>query len=70
MDKFESGWIGVSLAVSRQEIELLIQRLKELHSGTIGHFHLRNEDFLSEEGISDIEITTMGAGESDNMTVD
>ena len=69
-EKFKSGWVGISLALSPDEIDLFIQRLTELKIGRIGHFHVRNEDFSAEEGISDIEITTIGGNESDNMIID
>ena len=70
LEKFDSGWVGVSLALSSEEVEVLIQRLRELKSGEINHFHLRNKDFTLTEGIADIEITTMGKEELDNMTID
>lgn len=70
LEKFESGWVGVSLALATDEIELLIQRLNSLKSGNITHFHLRNEDFTPSEGMADIEFTLIGSGEPDNMVID
>jgi len=70
LKKFDSGWIGISLALGEKEIELLLRRLNELKTGEIGHFHLRNEDFGPAEGVADIEITTIGKEELDNMTID
>ena len=69
-EKFDSGWVGLSLALSPKEIELLLRRLNELKVGEINHFHLRAEDFESDEGVADIEVTTIGEGETDNMTID
>jgi hypothetical protein len=70
LETFDSGWVGLSLALGNEEIDLLLRRLNELKSGDINHFHLRNEDFESKEGMADIEITTMGKNEQNNMTID
>lgn len=70
LEKFDSGWIDISLALATEEIDLLLRRLNALKSGEITHFHLRNEDFSLSEGIADIEITTIGEGELNNMKID
>lgn len=70
LERFESGWLGISIALRDEEIDLLLRRLTQLKSGDIRHFHLRNDDFHSDEGVADIEITTIGEQEQDNMTID
>ncbi len=70
LEKFESGWVGISLSLDSEEIKLLIRRLSALESRSITHFHLRNEDFTLSEGIADIEITTFGGSELSNMKID
>lgn len=70
VEKFESGWIGVSLALSSEDIDLLIHGLQELKSRDIDHFHFRNDDFSSDIGIADIEITRMGKEEKSNLTIE
>jgi len=69
LEKFDSGWIGLSIALGKSEIDLLLRRLNQLQSGEIEHFHFRNDDFESEEGVADIEITTIGKEEHDNMAI-
>lgn len=56
LKKFESGWVGLSLAVTRGDIDLLIQRLSALKSGDIGHFHLRTNNFDGDPSVADVEI--------------
>lgn len=70
LEKFDSGWVGVSLALSTDEIELLLQRLASLKSGDITHFHLRSDDFSPCEGIADIEFCLIGEQEPNNMVID
>jgi hypothetical protein len=57
LEKFDSGWVGLSLTLDVSEIEALMIRLQKLSSGEIGHFHIRNDDFSAEEGVADIEIS-------------
>lgn len=70
LDIIDTGWVGLSLALEAEEIELLLRRLNELKSGNIKHFHFRNADFESQNGVADIEITTIGKDETSNMTID
>jgi len=70
LEKFDSGWVTLSIALGKEEIELLIRRLNELKSGGLGHFHFfRNDDCEAAEGVADIEITTIGEDEADNMLI-
>ena len=58
------------MALSQEEIELLIRRLSQLKLSEITHFHLRNEIWENGEGVADIEITLVGNEETDNMIID
>jgi hypothetical protein len=69
IEKFDSGWMGISLALGKEEIELFVRRLNKLKAGEIGHFHFRNENFGPDEGVADIEITTIGKDDVDNMVI-
>ncbi len=69
LEKFNSGWVGVSIALSEEEIDVLIQKLNQLKNDQVKHFHFRNEDFNSEEGVADIEITMINE-KDDNMIIE
>jgi len=70
VEKFESGWIGLSLALTKSQIDSLIARLCELKEEKIGHFHIRSDDFSPEIGIADIELSLNTNGSPANMTID
>lgn len=70
VDKFKSGWIGISLAFGDEEIEVLIRRLEALKAKEIAHFHLRNNDFSRNAGIADVEISMRGDAEADNLWIE
>jgi hypothetical protein len=69
IEKFESGWIGLSFAISIQEIDDLVSMLNLLKNGKIGHFHLRACDWSGKEGIADVEFSIKGENDNDNMIV-
>lgn len=65
LDKFESGSVGVSLELRTEEIGQLIERLEQLRSSKIGHFHIRCDEFGSGSVLADIEFSVFeGAGDS------
>jgi hypothetical protein len=66
---FKTGWHGISIALKPSEIAGLIDRLKQLESSKLGHFHFRS-DFSQDGGIGDVEISLMGDEERDNLTLD
>ncbi|WP_145170667.1 hypothetical protein [Rubripirellula lacrimiformis] len=70
LEKFDSGWVGLSLALGRSEIDVLIQKLNELKSGELDHFHFRCDNFDASEGVADFEITTSGAGDVNNLIIE
>ena len=70
LEKFDSGWVSLSLALAPDEIVVLRERLKELANGSLQHFHIRCNNFDADEGIADIEISMTGVDSPQNMTID
>ena len=70
IEEYSSGWCGIFLRFDSKEIDRLIESLRLLQEGEIGHFHLvNNSDFSDERGIADIEISLKEKEEQDNMQV-
>lgn len=65
-----SGWIGISMALSHEDIDGLIRALEKLKSGELEHFHIRRDEWPDEPMVSDIEISTQGEHEISNMYVE
>lgn len=53
LEDFKTGWFGLSIALTDQDIARLIQRLEEIRASK-GHFHIRSA-FKGSGGIGDIE---------------
>lgn len=53
---FETGWAGISLVLSIEEIDKFRELLLLLKTGQLNHFHLRRNDWDSGPSIADIEI--------------
>lgn len=68
LEDFKTGWYGVSLALTRSDIDRLIDALTTLKS-TKGHFHLRS-DFQGSGGIGDVEVSIQSDHEDSNLTLD
>ncbi len=68
-ERFESGWLDLSIALCADEIDELVSLLEGLKKGEVDHFHLRATDFSAKEGVADIEFTTQGEDEPDNMGI-
>ena len=69
-EQFESGWLGVSIALTDQEVSQLIDRLRELQRGELGHFHVRNDRWEGDLRVADIESSMKGVEEADNMQLE
>jgi hypothetical protein len=69
LNQFESGWVGLEMALSAEETDALKDRLEELKRGDIGHFHLRNDGWDAESGVADIQISLMGLNDLNNMSI-
>lgn len=57
LNNFESGWIGLQVEISPEEIDLLVEKLVLLKSRKLGHFHIRCGDFGESVGVADIEFS-------------
>jgi hypothetical protein len=68
-ERFESGWLDLSIALRADEIDELVSLLGCLRRREVGHFHFRAIDFSAKEGVADIEFTTQGEDEPDNMGI-
>jgi len=66
-ESFGTGWIGLSIALRRDEIDQMILLLQELKRAEFDHFHLSSTDSSANEGVADIEVTTQGEHVPDNM---
>ena len=66
---FPSGWIGLSLSLKAEEIDVLISRLQYLKSKSDGHFHFHGADHSGTPGIADIEISFSPPEEADDMKI-
>jgi hypothetical protein len=69
LERFESGWVGVFLALRPGEIDALISWLESLKHGANRHFHLAATDWSGSEGVADLEIGLQGEDEIDNMAI-
>lgn len=57
LNKFPSGWVGMSLTLTDEDINKLVSRLTSLQNGKCGHFHIRRDDLSGEPSVADIEIS-------------
>jgi hypothetical protein len=68
IEDFKTGWYGMSLRFSPDEIDRLILLLGKLKEGKSNHFHLFNSNnFANCSGIADVELSMKGDDEIDNM---
>lgn len=51
---FQTGWYGIQIGMTHQELVLFIERLSLLRDEKIPHFHLTS-DYSQSGGIGDIE---------------
>ena len=70
IEKFDSGWIGVSLSLAPHEIDLLVDRLKALRAGEVGHFHVRQNRWGPSPGVADIEFSLAEPADNDELTIE
>ncbi len=68
LSAFKSGWHGLSVELSLNEIDHLINALENLKSGA-DHFHFRS-DFTGEPGIGDIEVSCCGTTTHRDLVLD
>ena len=68
-NEFESGWIGITLELRPEEVDVMIDRLQSLKGGSIGHFHIVQEKWSGKTGIADIEVSINGGDQPDDMVI-
>jgi len=56
LENFNTGWVGLKIALKTKDIDTLINNLILLKKEPSQHFHLSSSDFEGENGVSDIEI--------------
>lgn len=67
IDDFETGWYGMRISVRKNEIDILIEQLRQLKKDENKHFHI-SSDYEGEGGVGDIEFSVQGE-EKDNMSI-
>jgi hypothetical protein len=70
VEKFESGWIGIALSLSPQDVEQLIGKLQALRQGDLGHFHVRQNLWGSTPGVADLEFSMEQAEEEAELSIE
>lgn len=71
INKFDSGWSGITFSLKREEIDLMLTRLRELNEGKISHFHFRCDDFeQSTPNIADVEFSINTACKADDLSIE
>ena len=68
LEDFATGWSGLAIGLSDQDIALLIDKLKALRSSK-GHFHARS-DFSGTPGVGDIEFYWVESGSDTNLVLE
>ena len=65
---WNNGWHGLSLGISAQELDRLIQLLEQLRSDPDQHFHV-SSDYSGSGGLGDIEFYVAPANAPHNMHI-
>ena len=68
LEDFATGWFGLQVGLSDQDIALLIDKLNALRSSK-SHFHARS-DFSGSPGIGDIEFYWVESGADSNLVIE
>ena len=63
---WQNGWFGVELALSPEEIEALIGRLRMLQQEPDQHFHLTST-YQESGGLGDLMVYVQDPSEQSNM---
>ena len=68
LEHFTTGWFGLEIGLSDQDIAILIDRLNALRESK-RHFHARS-DFSGTPGIGDIEFYWVENGSGSNLVIE
>ena len=63
---WKNGWFGVELGIAKNEIDVIIERLKMLKEEPDQHFHV-SSDYKAQGGLGDITIYVQAPDEHNNM---
>ena len=66
IEEFETGWYGIGIGISIQEIDTLIDLLQMIKSDPEQHFHISSE-YKGQGGVGDIEVYVMEENQEHNM---
>jgi hypothetical protein len=69
IEHYGNGWSEISIEITKNEIDRMIELLRMIKSGMMDHFHIVSK-FEGKPGIADIEIRTMDEDEKSNMILD
>ena len=68
LEDFKTGWFGLSIGLTDDEIGLLVRRLQELQASR-GHFHARG-DFTGPGGVADIEFSWQEHSQTGGLSIE
>lgn len=66
LNDWNNGWFGVSLGVAAEEIDRLIDSLRQIKTDPSQHFHI-SSDYKGIGGLGDIEVYVREEDEKDNL---
>ena len=66
LEDWKNGWYGVQLAVTAEEIDVLVERLQMLKAEPDQHFHL-SSTYQGNGGLGDITVYLQAPSEPSNM---
>lgn len=67
LEDFRTGWYGINISLRDDEIDVIIEHLKNLKKDNSQHFHIAS-DYEGDGGIGDIEISVKDNGQN-NMSI-
>lgn len=70
LEDFKTGWFGLQVGLKAQEIDQIIDLLKQVKNRELDHFHARSDFNDPREGIGDIEFYLAGNDAKHNLSLD
>lgn len=68
LEDWKNGWVGIDLAIDRDELDQLVHLLSLLKANPDQHFHLTS-DYEGEGGVGDITICVQQPEDKSNMAI-
>lgn len=69
IEDFKTGWFGLHIGLSPEDIDKLIKRLELIKQSPERHFHIFS-DYEGSGGVGDIEFYIQGDNQTDNVTLE